>query len=88
MKRHTSFFLFLFSDLKLVLVDSAFNSASGNLTQFFFKNVGAGPRKAAKLENPGKNFSEMSFVIYSRKTGKFWNQNFSDRKLTGIVWMK
>ena len=34
------------------------------------------PRKAAKFENPSKNFSEMSFVIYSRKTGKYLNQNY------------
>ena len=32
------------------------------------------PRKLAKFENPGKSFSEMSFVIYSRKTGKYLNQ--------------
>ena len=38
------------------------------------------PRKPAKFENPGLNFSEMSFVIYSRKTGKYLNLNF----FTGI----
>ena len=34
------------------------------------------PRKPAKFETPGYNFSEMSFVIYSRKTGKYFNQIF------------
>ena len=33
------------------------------------------PRKPANIENPDKNFSEMSFVIYNRKTGKYLNQN-------------
>ena len=34
------------------------------------------PRKPAKFEYPGENFSKMSFVIYSRKTGKYFNKNF------------
>ena len=44
------------------------------------------PRKPAKFENPSQNFSEMSFVIYSRKTGKYLNQNFlqeDDQELCG-----
>ena len=36
-------------------LDSALNSASGNLTHFF-KNIGVVPTKAAKLENPVKIF--------------------------------
>ena len=34
------------------------------------------PRKPVKFENLGQHFSEMSFVIYSRKTGKYLNQFF------------
>ena len=40
------------------------------------------PRKPAKFETPGYNFSEMSFMIYSRKTGKYLNESFFCRKLT------
>ena len=40
------------------------------------------PRKLAKFETPGYNFSEMFFVIYSRKTGKYLNQGFFCRKFT------
>ena len=32
-------------------MDSALNSASGNIAHSFFKNVGVVTRKAAKLEN-------------------------------------
>ena len=39
---------------------------------FFSKNVAVVSRKAVEFESPGQNFSEMSFVIYSRKTGKCW----------------
>ena len=46
------------------------------------------PRKPAKFENPGQNFSEVSFVIYSRKTGKYLNQNIFTGNWPGIVWMK
>ena len=53
-KRNTKFWVFHFWDL--VPIDSALNSASGNLTVFFFKNVGLAPRKACKLENPGEIF--------------------------------
>ena len=42
----------------------------------FLNNVGMVPRKPAKFENPGQKFSEMSFVIYSRKTEKYLNQTF------------
>ena len=46
------------------------------------------PRKPAKFEYPGETFSEMSFVIYSRKTGKYLNQNFFTGSWPGIVWTK
>ena len=36
-KRHKTFFFFHFWDLKLVLIDSALNSPSGNLTHYFSK---------------------------------------------------
>ena len=65
--------LFAFWNLKFVPIDSALNSASGNPTHF--RNVGVLPRKEAKLENPVKKFSKMSFVICSCKTGEYWNQN-------------
>ena len=54
-KRRTSFLLFHFWDLKLVSINSALNSAPGNLTHFF-KIVGVVPRKAAKLKNQVKFF--------------------------------
>ena len=40
------------------------------------------PRKPARFENLGYNFSKMSLVIYSCKTGKYLNQNFFYRNLT------
>ena len=46
------------------------------------------PRKPAKFENPGWNFPEISFVIYSRKTGKYLNQNFFTGGWPKIVWIK
>ena len=46
------------------------------------------PRKPVKLENLGWNFSEMSFVIYSRKTRKYLNQNPFTGNWPGIVWIK
>ena len=49
-KRHTGCLLFNFWDLNLVQIDSALNSASGNLTHVG-KNVGAVPRKVPKLGN-------------------------------------
>ena len=49
-KRHTSFFLFHFWDLKLVLVDSALNSASGNLTHFLKKVYAWYQEKQPKLK--------------------------------------
>ena len=49
-KEHKSFLVFHFWDLKLVLIDSALNSASGKVT---FKNVGMVLRKPIKFENPG-----------------------------------
>ena len=73
-KGHTSFLLFHFWDLKLVATDSALNSVLGTQLNFF-KNVGIATRKAAKFENPVNFFSEMSFAIYSCKTGKLSNQN-------------
>ena len=57
-----------------MLIDLALNPASGYLTRFF-KYVAVVPRKVAKLENPGLNFSEMPFVIHSRENGKCRNQN-------------
>ena len=39
-------------------------------------------RKPARFENLVSNFSKMSPVIYSRKTGKYLNQDFFYRKLT------
>ena len=48
-KGHTSFFLFHFWDLKLVQIDSALNSASGNYL-IFFKNVNVLQRKGVKFE--------------------------------------
>ena len=42
---------FCFWDFKLVPINSALNSALGNLTYFF--NVGVVFGEAAKLENPG-----------------------------------
>ena len=66
-----AFLFFHFWDLKLVTIDLALNSASGYLTQFFQNS-----RSGTKFETSGLNFSEMPFVIYSRKTRKCWNQNF------------
>ena len=54
-KGHTSFFVLNFWNLKFY---------------FFSKNVAVVSRKAVKFESPGQNFSEMSLVISSRKTGK------------------
>ena len=72
-----------------MLVDSAWNSAWGNVTHFFFKNVDVLPTKAAKLENLGQNFSEMSFEIYNRKSGKCWNQIFFTGSWQELcVWYK
>ena len=87
-KGHTSFLLFHFCYLKLVLIDSALNSVSGNLIcLIFFKNVGVVSRKAAKLENPVKISTETSYVIYSCKTGKCWNQNvFTNLQNFGKFW--
>ena len=39
------------------------------------------PKKTAKFENPGQNFSEMSFVIYSVNC-KIFEPKFFYRKLT------
>ena len=47
-KGHAAFLIFHFWDLKLAPIDSALNSASGNLT-----NVGMVPSKPVKFENPG-----------------------------------
>ena len=66
----TSFLVFHFWDLDLVPIYSAIHSASVNLIHFFL-NVGVVRRNAAKFK-----FSEMSFVIFSCKTGKCWNQFF------------
>ena len=71
----TSFLVFHFWDLKLVPIDSALILYQVILRKIL-KNVGMVPRKPAKFETPGYNFSEMSFVIYSRKTGKYFNQIF------------
>ena len=43
--------VFNFRDFRLVPIDSALNTASGNLT-YFSKYVGVVLRKAAKFENP------------------------------------
>ena len=47
-KEYAAFLVIHFWDLKLAPIDSALNSASGNLT-----NVGMVPSKPVKFENPG-----------------------------------
>ena len=47
-KGYAAFLVIHFWDLKLAPIDSALNSASGNLT-----NVGMVPSKPVKFENPG-----------------------------------
>ena len=64
-KRHTSFLLFHFWDLKLVTIDSALNSVSGKRTNFF-KNVVVVPRKAAKLQNPAKILQKVIVFFLER----------------------
>ena len=74
--RHASFLVFHFWGFDLVAIDSALHSASGNLIHFF-KNIDVVRRNAAKFK-----FSELSFVTYSCKIGKCWNQIFFYRKPT------
>ena len=50
---HTRSFIFDFWDIKLVPVNSAWNSASRNLT-VFFKKMAMVPTKATKLQNSGQ----------------------------------
>ena len=45
-------------------------------------------RKAAELENPGKNISEMLFATYSCKTGKYCNKSFFKNCLDEIGYVK
>ena len=45
-------------------------------------------RKAAELENLGKNFSEMLFATYSRKTGNYCNKSFFKNCLGEIGYVK
>ena len=70
-KGHTSFLVFHFW-----LFEVGANRFSIKFRIKFLNNVGMVPRKPAKFENPGQKFSEMSFVIYSRKTEKYLNQTF------------
>ena len=67
----------------MVPINSALNSALGNLTYFF--NVGVVLGKAAKLENPGWNFSETSFATSSHKSGKRFGQNFCLPNRPGLM---
>ena len=52
-KGHTSFLFFHFWDLKLVPIDSALNSASGNLSHFFQK-CKRGTKKSSQICYPVK----------------------------------
>ena len=84
-KGHTNFLVFYFWYLKLVPIDSALNFASGKLT-WISKKCTNGFKKDCQIWKSELIFSEMSFVIYSRKTGKYLNQNFlqeGDQELCG-----
>ena len=50
--------------------------------------MGVVPRKAAKLEKVGWNKKNSTFAIYSRKTGKSWDQTFCTGTCPGIVLVK
>ena len=86
-KGHTSFLVFYFWYLKLVPIDSALNFASGKLT-WISKKCTNGFKKDCQIWKSELIFSEMSFVIYSRKTGKYLNQIFFAGSWPGIVWIK
>ena len=62
--------------MKLVPIDSALNSASGNLTHFFFKNVDVAPRKPAKLENTVKIFLKCPLWSIAAKLGNVGTKVF------------
>ena len=81
-KGHTSLW-FCFCDFKLVPINSALNSALENLT--YFLNVDVALGEAAKLENPGLKFSEMSFATSSRKIGKRFGQTFCIPNRPGLM---
>ena len=87
-KGHACFSLvFLFWYLKLVLINSALNSASGKLTEVL-KQYRKGTEKTIQIWKSGLKFSEISFVIYSPKTRKYLNQHCFTGSWPRIVWKK
>ena len=84
-KANTRFWVFHFWDL--VPIDSALNSASGNLTKFFQKCKPC-TKKSMQTWKSRSNLSETSFVIGSSKTGKCWKQNVFTGSVPGVAWVK
>ena len=76
-------FWFWFLDFKLLPINSALNSSLGNLTYFF--NVAVVLGEEAKLENPGWNFSKISFATSSHKIGKKFGQTFCLPNRPGLM---
>ena len=72
-KWHTRLFGFDFLNLKLMPIDSEWNSTSDNQTCFYTKSMGVVPRKAAKLEKIGWNLKKPN-----------WNQTFFTGTFPGI----
>ena len=65
-KRHRSFLIFHFWNLKLMLIDSALNSTSFWL--IFFRNACVVPRKVTKLENPAQILQKV--IVFFPKRGE------------------
>ena len=80
-KGHTSFLFFHFWDLKLVPIDSALNSASGNLT-WDFKKCRNGTRKTSQISKSRlKSFWNVLWDL-KPQNWKILEPNFFYRKFT------
>ena len=65
-------------------IDSVLNSALENQI-YFYQIYGHGIQKSSQTLKSGLKTRKTTFVIYSRKTGKSWDQTFLTGTCQGIV---